>query len=329
MMNKQAPQTQFQAQTVTQNAAVSSNFACNTRLIGVVDSIMTRHSEAIAYNFVLLVAANGELIRGKWPAIPGEKLPALGDILRINIQTQSEDPELYSQSPGKSGKVCHSIVHWQTIPEQLPLELLNQLYSYAGHQEVVDRLVGIMHRISIPCIKALFIDVFSNPRIARPFMQVAASHQHHHSHTGGLLLHSVECAEWVERVAAETLNPKEAALAISVALLHDLGKIETMKPSNVNRMVDHEVLSLTLLEPALTDLQTQWSQGAYALRQMLSWSPSAEKFPKFPGSLLVKMADQYSTALSARNKAFQALPEHYYWASLKTTHNLQFFNRIN
>jgi putative nucleotidyltransferase with HDIG domain len=323
MINTQAPQSQQQAHAVSHNPV-------NIGLIGVVDSIMTRYAGTVAYNFVLLVAANGDLLRGKWPASPGEKLPALGDILRISIQPPSQPQGAYDpQSSASSEKGCHTLVHWQIIPEQLPLDMLNQLYRYAGQQDVVDRLVGILDRISVPCIKALLIDLFSNPIIAQPFMQVAASHQHHHSHTGGLLLHSVECAEWVERMATETLNAKESALTITAALLHDLGKIETMRPSNVSRMVSHEVLSLTLLEPALTHLQSQWSQGAYALRQLLSWSPNSEKFPKFPGSLLVKMADQYSTALSARNKAFQTLPDHYYWASLKTPHNLQFFNRIN
>lgn len=94
-------------------------------------------------------------------------------------------------------------------------------------------------------------------------------------------------------------------------------------------MVEHEVLSLTLLEPLLGELEKTWSQGAHALRQMLSWPSTSGKFPKFPGMLLVKLADQYSTALSARNMAFADLPAHYYWASLKTPHNVQLFNRIN
>lgn len=170
--------------------------------------------------------------------------------------------------------------------------------------------------------------MFAQRQFGLPFVQVAASQSHHHSEAGGLLLHSVECAEWVGTMANATLNAKETALSITAALLHDFGKVATMGNSS-HRMVNHEILALTLLEPALLDLQKQWPQGAFALRYMLSWLANPRKFPKLPGVLLVKAADQYSAALSARDKAFQPLPQHYYWASLKTPYSVQFFHRVN
>jgi hypothetical protein len=295
---------------------------------------MTRHAAEGDFHFVLLALADSSLFRGKWRAIPGESLPGLGDVIRIEIESNGFDVQV-NNAPSvntanqPAGKSCSLINSWQVIPASHSLGVLERLYRITGQPEALDRLWGLIFRIPISSLRGMLSDLFANPRISLPFVQVPASHKHHHSHAGGLLLHSVECAEWVERVATGTLNSKEVSLAIVAALLHDMGKIETMNHSGVSRLVEHEVLSLTLLEPFLETLQAQWPQGAYALRQMLSWSTHSEKFPKLPGALLVKMADQYSTALSARNKAFHALPEHYYWASLKTSNSLQFFNRIN
>lgn len=306
-----------------------------TRLVGQVESLMTRHAAEGDDHFVLLALADGSLFRGKWRSIPGKPLPRLGDAMRFEIEQKHSEAPVNITQPAKTaahqpaGKACCPITNWQVIQTPYSLDTLDRLYKSTEQPEALDRLWGILHRIPVPCLQKWLSDLFAHPRLSLPFVQVPASHNHHHSHAGGLLLHSVECAEWVERMATGTLNSKEAALSIVAALLHDLGKIETMNHSGFSQMVPHEVLSLTLLEPALSKLQTQWPQGAYALRQMLTWSTLSEKFPKLPGALLVKMADQYSTALSARNKAFQALPEHYYWASLKTSYSVQFFNRIN
>lgn len=283
---------------------------------------------------MLLAIADGSLFRGRWRAIPCESLPALGDVIRIetslNDDTARGKQTLSAAAARQSvDKNCYPILSWQAIAAPCSLEVLDRLYSATEQPKALDRLWRIIDRLTVPCLRTCLSNVFAQPRLSVPFVQVAASHNHHHSYSGGLLLHSVECAEWVEQIASITLNPKETALAITAALLHDFGKIDTMNESGFAQMVTHEVLTLTLLEPYLATLQAQWPQGAYALRQMLSWSSVVEKFPKFPGTLLVKMADQYSTALSAREKAFKAQPEHFYWARLTTSHSVQMFNRIN
>jgi len=292
------------------------------RLLGQVESVMTQHTAKGDDNFVLLALADGTLFRGKWPAIASESLPGLGDVIRIEISLAGATKHTIDNR-------CYPISRWQAITAPCSLEVLDQLYGATAQAEALDPLWGIIDRLALPCLRTWLSHIFAQPRFSVPFVQVAASHNHHHSVAGGLLLHSVECAEWVERVALITLNPKEAALAIVAALLHDFGKIDTMSSSGFSQMVAHEVLTLSLLEPDLLSLQRQWPQGAHALRQMLSWSTFTERFPKLPGTLLVKMADQYSTALSARDKAFQAQPEHYFWTRLTTAHSTHIFNRIN
>ncbi|MEQ1620561.1 MAG: HD domain-containing protein [Methylococcales bacterium] len=332
--------TKKSSQHLSQKEVDTSDFDSRSRtlkpirLIGQVESVMTRHTSGGEDIFVLLGLANGNLLRGRWAAILGESLPNLGDVIRIEITPNDavvkiRDSLLTGAASQSTDKYCHPIIHWRGIPDTYPLTLLGSLYDLTEQPEALDRLWGIIDRIPVPDLRQLLNELFAHSRFSMPFVQVAASHNHHHSHPGGLLIHSVECAEWVERVATGTLNSKESALAVVAALLHDFGKIETMGTSGFSQLVAHEVLTLALLEPALTKLQTQWPQGAYALRQMLSWSTFTEKFPTLPGALLVKMADQYSTALSAREKAFKAQPEHYYWARLTTSHSIQLFNRIN
>jgi hypothetical protein len=305
------------------NASIAEHADLKMQMIGKIESLMTRHANEGDYHFVQLLLADGRTLRAKWRAEPGDSLPNLGTVLRLEVV-----PPIMPAIGLGAEKTCHQVKSWQVIQIPYPTTDIDGLYQTTEHPQALDRLWAIISRITVPCLRTWLFNVFTKPQLAIPFVQVPASHQHHHSYPGGLLLHSVECAEWVERVAMDTLNDKEIALTTATALLHDMGKIETLRHTDVGRMVDHQVLSLILMEPLLRDLQTQWPQGAHALRQMLSWSPQSGKFPKFPGVLLVKMADQYSAALSARNMAFAGQPDFFYWATLKTPTSIQHFNRV-
>lgn len=299
-------------------------------LVGSVESLLKRHSTSGEMHFLLLQRANGEWLRCKWPAgtLPSS-LPELGQVIRIEVEL--EKTAMSTETiPLTDSKICYLIRAWRCNQTPYSTDWLERVHLAAANEAALDRLWSVIQNLTHNELRGWLFELFAQPDFCLPFIQVAASHSHHHSHAGGLLLHSVECAEWVAQVAQHTLNPKEAALAIVAALLHDAGKIVTMQPIDGQPTVAHEVLTLTVLEPALSRLQQQWSAGAFALRQMLSWSPHYEKFPRLPGTVLVKMADQYSTALSARHKAFETLPSHYYyWAKLQTSSCMQMFNRIN
>lgn len=201
-----------------------------------------------------------------------------------------------------------SINNVQTIPSFYDLSYLNQLFNEAEEVSDLIRLLQFIDRLHDLHIKQLLIELFQDPKVVLPFITMPASHKHHHSYPGGLLSHSIECAEWLESIAYSALETSEAELTLVAALLHDLGKIETMNTHNSRQLVPHETLSLLLVEPAILKMQEKWQQGADTLRAMLSFSISSEKFPNFPGCLLVKMADQFSTSVSARKIAFEASP---------------------
>ncbi|NOR69007.1 MAG: HD domain-containing protein [Methylomarinum sp.] len=207
-------------------------------------------------------------------------------------------------------------------------QLIQQRQDQIGNHDDFFRLLKIILRLKDSRIRALMSDVFQTPEIILPFITAPASHHHHHSYPGGLLRHSVECAEFIQPLAGQTLTTAEAELTIVSALLHDLGKVVTMTESDTWHTVSHEVMTLSLLEPILSQLQTYWKQGAHTLRELLNPTSYKGQFPKFPGALLIKMADQYSTSLSAREMAFEGQPGYHYWACLKTPTASQYFNRV-
>ena len=229
----QVSQSFKQSQSDEPRAASRPITFSRTRLFGQVGSLMTRHTTEGDDHFVLLALADGSLFRGKWRSIPCEPLPRLGNVMRIEIEQKNSEAPVNSPQPAKTahqpaGKVCCQITNWQVIHALYSLDTLDRLYKNTEEPEALDRLWGILHHIPVPCLQEWLSDLFAQPRLLLPFVQVPASHNHHHSHAGGLLLHSVESAEWVEQMATGTLNSKEAALSIVAALLHNLGTIETM-----------------------------------------------------------------------------------------------------
>ncbi len=304
-----------------QNATNRVNQVCQ------LESVLTKHSSQQNGHIMTLQLPHQHRMRVWLPASDKVSLPAVGAVLFV--ETDSLQRPLKGNT--KSSAPLHSLRllrYWQPIESDYSLSYLQTLFDKTPKPHALLRLLALIARLQDKRLKQMLTDLFKQIDIAKPFVTLPASYNHHHSIPGGLLLHSVECAEWLEQIAHETLPKAEAELTIIAALLHDLGKIETMSHPNSGLLVSHEVLSLTLLEPFLCQMQSNWKQGANALRQMLSWPMDSLKFPKLPGLLLVKMADQYSTALSARNMAFAGQPDYFYWASLKTPTSVQFFNRI-
>ena len=153
--------------------------------------------------------------------------------------------------------------------------------------------------------------------IALPLVRHAASCRHHHSEPGGLLRHTVECAEWVQSWVG-TLPPLEAELTLVATLCHDIGKTKTITASRLTsdtgQMVSHEIMGLQILQPHITTLRERRPRLADALLHMLSWRPSKqEPLPRLPGLIMLKHADQLSTVMDLRARAFEGYPSSFFW----------------
>lgn len=102
------------------------------------------------------------------------------------------------------------------------------------------------------------------------------------------------------------------------AFFHDLGKTRTVSydssKTSVGAFANHESLTLELLAPYTAKLETSWPLGANLLRHMLSADDKRDLFPAFPGKILLKMADRFSTAVDRRAAVFNSHPNHHYFA---------------
>lgn len=160
-------------------------------------------------------------------------------------------------------------------------------------------------------LRRFLLGVLSNPEIRRPFFTLPASVEHHHSYAGGLLTHSLECAEMVATIPE--LESMQRDLGIVAALLHDIGKIPLLevsgKRSKAGFLLHHETLTLEVLAPHLRLLDKAWEDGAIALRYL--WCPAPLSTPQAPWMTVqevVRAADRISASREAERMAFTGLP---------------------
>lgn len=187
------------------------------------------------------------------------------------------------------------------------------LQSMCPLSPLLERLRDIVVQISNDTLRNFIYCVFSDDSFVIPFINVPASRRHHHCIAGGLLEHSLECAEMVSRFSE--FGQDGCDLAIVGALLHDAGKIITLrnagKFSPASYALDHDALTLEILSPHLRRLDSVSSDLATALRYVWTWKN--HKRGNFHPILTIVEAisavDRISSALSVEEKAFKESPD--------------------
>ncbi|WP_297831876.1 HD domain-containing protein [Thermomonas sp.] len=169
-------------------------------------------------------------------------------------------------------------------------------------QPALDELVEIFNRIEPECVRMFLGRVFTDPHIAGRFMRSRASANHHHNYKGGLLEHSVGVAQ-VSIDLSHEVDPELRDIITAGALMHDIGKIETVGegPSRpmLGRWVQHEALTLEILAPHLGWLDAQWPKGGALLRNCLTWyAVKPPGFSSFVGADIIRAADQINVAMA-------------------------------
>jgi putative nucleotidyltransferase with HDIG domain len=190
-----------------------------------------------------------------------------------------------------------------------PLQYIPDDYSpVAGG---VQRLEAILHQLKIKPLRDFVRNVLRKDSMALLFLSLPASQKQHHSYAGGLLEHSLECAEFVIRVT-ESMNV-QSELAVCAALLHDIGKTRTLYRENgsmIGALIGHDLLTLELLAQPLAQLDHVWSDGATALRYLLSWKLQSYggKRPLMTVAEIVQAADRISSGLNNESVLFGESP---------------------
>lgn len=165
-------------------------------------------------------------------------------------------------------------------------------------------LQTIIGRIESASLRQFVIDVLSNDSITFPFVTCPASLRFHHNYPGGLLRHSIECMQMVERYQEFPQEKKE--LAMVGALFHDIGKILTMTPqmkrTTLGAALGHDKLTLEILAPYLRTLDNSWPSGAAELRYLMTWRPGQRDkgIPRTPLANVLLAADRVSAGINKR-----------------------------
>jgi 3'-5' exoribonuclease len=94
-------------------------------------------------------------------------------------------------------------------------------------QELVDELQRLISSIKNPWLRQLLKELLGEPSAQEAFLLAPAAKRYHHACVGGLLEHSLDVARQVVLVARRYPEQLDRDLAATVALLHDIGKVDS------------------------------------------------------------------------------------------------------
>jgi 23S rRNA maturation-related 3'-5' exoribonuclease YhaM len=180
-------------------------------------------------------------------------------------------------------------------------------FSRCPAQNLLPQLIQIESQVKHTALRSFITDVFSDMAMAIPFLSVPGSLKHHHNEAGGLLRHSIECAQIA--AAIPMLDDDHRDLAIIGALLHDIGKIwvfNNMRRTNLGHLVDHQALTLEVFALQLQKLSNTWPDAALALRHILTCR-SIKRWgyePRMAIASVVQMADKISVEMDMEKRSF-------------------------
>lgn len=216
--------------------------------------------------------------------------------------------------------------------ENFSQQLIKDMAISNEHKIYLRRLNKIINSIENKSTRQLLNNVFDSPEILLPFLVLPASSQHHHSYQFGLIQHSLECSEFTQNALNIHNNQDEVDICVAASLLHDTGKIKTLqeerKLTQMGVYIQHDILTLFILQPFLKKMEEEWSIGAAALMYMLTWDRNKDPIPKHCLSVLVKASDYISVANNLSQDAFQDKPDYFHYSAMNMGEKTFFMNRL-
>lgn len=209
------------------------------------------------------------------------------------------------------------------VAEADSLVLSDLVMSRLPFVEQVDELNEWLRACPSLALRQFVLDVFSDAKTAEAFFTLPASREHHHCWPGGLAEHSLEVARGVLRVLPDDEEPQIAWLTSCAELVHDIGKTRTHQANGnytpLGHVLDHDLLTLEILAPALAKLDQRWPEGGRILRYQLTLKlrPDHAKRPMIPAGIILLALDRYSAAMDACRQAFDGHPDWHRFARLQ------------
>lgn len=198
-------------------------------------------------------------------------------------------------------------------------------HSMCPLSPLLERLRIMFDQLENSTLRKFVSGVFADDNFTLPFINLPASRKHHHCIAGGLLEHSLECAEMVYRFSEFGRDRRD--LAVVGALFHDAGKIMTMnddgKFSPVGYVLDHDALTLEILAPHLRRLDLKNQDMSTALRYIWTWRNHrrGKVHPILTVVEAISAADRISTALNVEGDSFKGCPDWQRFVRHKTSNS--------
>ena len=188
------------------------------------------------------------------------------------------------------------------------IALINLPTNYCVEAKNLSRFHQVLSMIDNKPLLHFIAEVIVPMDICIPFFQAPASLNHHHNYAGGLLAHTVEVAEIVSTLPLKTQIEKD--LAITGAILHDIGKVKSldgrMKRLETGHWVDHSALTLEICAFGLSNLERKNSLFTNILRNVWTCASPGARYGYQPLTSVaeaVQIADRFS-AKCARKSPF-------------------------
>jgi 3'-5' exoribonuclease len=188
----------------------------------------------------------------------------------------------------------------ENVGEFLPMARRSQ-------QEMVDELQFLIGSIKNDYLKQLLKEVLGDEDFQERFFRAAAAKNMHHACVGGLLEHSLDVARQVV-VVSKRYPEVDRDLAATVALLHDVGKVDSyvfkgsFDLTDEGRLLGHIHLGASLVDRAIERIDG--FPGELRLRVLhaiLSHHGEMEKgspvTPRTPEAILLHHADSLDAAV--------------------------------
>lgn len=166
------------------------------------------------------------------------------------------------------------------------------------------KFFSLVDSVTDPLMKGLLEDTFKDKELWNTFKSAPAAKQFHHAYIGGLLEHTLGVAEFVG-TACKIQPSLERDLAITGALLHDIGKTREMKTTStieytpVGMLEGHVAVGYEMVKNKVGDFPE--TLAAKLLHIMLSHhgekSNGSPQEPMFPEAAAVYLADLFDSLL--------------------------------
>lgn len=151
-------------------------------------------------------------------------------------------------------------------------------YSAASNGYDLPKLLDSVCSIAFKPLQQFVHSTIVQSKVMLPFVRNPASLRYHHNVSGGLLSHSLAVADLISRQFIQ--GTIEHDVAITAALLHDIGKTQTLTDNfgrtAIGGLAGHDALTLEVCAEALAKLSQAHPHVANQLRH--AWtcgSPNA------------------------------------------------------